>query len=227
MQEIIWGPSYRYQKAKHSWLMQHCGLHQTDLIEATFLRARLEFQSSTHSHMHTSSPTGKGDGRLSVDQNDVSTLGFLIAIQSDIRSLSRLCLRTFLQLNVWLWFTVFTQRLSPQSGFGHPATTVHENARSRHQRLFQDYSSQQHEITLWQIQLAWQDTMSLIRSHSVLNQIAYKCPKLNQAAPWNVASWLYWSLTQTGRHLAPRTDSVFSKAGAFCISFTRYSVCEV
>lgn len=115
-------------------------------------------------------------------------------------------LENFLQLNVWLWFTVFTQRLSPQSGFGHPATTVHENAGSRHQRLFQDYSSQQHEITLWQIQLAWQDTMSLIRSHSVLNQIAYKCPKLNQAAPWNVASWLYWSLTQTGRHLAPRTD---------------------
>ena len=44
--------------------------------------------------------------------------------------------------------------------------------------------------------------MSLIRSHSGLNQIAYKCSKLNQAAPWNVASWLYWSLTQTGRHLS-------------------------
>lgn len=44
--------------------------------------------------------------------------------------------------------TVFTQRPSPQSGFGHPAIIAHENAGSRHQRLFQDYSSQEHEITL-------------------------------------------------------------------------------
>lgn len=59
--------------------------------------------------------------------------------------------------------------------------------------------------------------MSLIRSHSGLNQIAYKCPKLNQAAPWNVASWLRWSLTQTGQHLAPWTVCpVFNKSTIRC-----------
>lgn len=115
--------------------------------------------------------------------------GFLISSHSqNFQQISIFsgCAPELLQLSVWLWFTVFTKRLSPQSGFGHPATAIHENAGSRHQRLLRDYSSQEHEITLWQIQLAWQGTTSLIRSHSGLNQIAYKCPKLNQAAPWNV-----------------------------------------
>lgn len=209
--------------------MQYCGLNQTGLIEATFLRLRLEFQSysciqytldTTHPLTHAGTKTHlRAKVMASFQSNTIifiyigstgsrgckcHNLESLISSHSDIKegisNSFQDVLENILQLNVWLWFTVFTPRLSPQSGFGHPAITVHENAGSRHQRLFQDYSSQEHEITLWQIQLAWKDTMSLIRSRSVLNQIAYKCPKLNQAAPWNVASWLYWSLTQTGQH---------------------------
>lgn len=43
--ERIWEENYRYQKAKRSWLIHQCGLHQMDLIEATFLQVRLKFQS--------------------------------------------------------------------------------------------------------------------------------------------------------------------------------------
>lgn len=134
--------------------------------------------------------------------------------------------RTLDSVSVWLWFTVFTQRLSPQSGFGHPTIAVNQkkkkkNLGSRHQRLLRDHSSQEHEITLWQIELAWQDTMSLIRSCSVLNQIAYKCPKLNQATPWNVAAWLCWSFTQAGQHVP-----VLSKSGGFCIAFIHTALKE-
>lgn len=218
-----------YRKAERSWLMQQQrGLNQTDLIEATFLWVRLHFQSysciqytldTTHpltqKHLRV-----KVTARFSVDDLDwikpeSENVTDLISSQTRIKDrtevLLRMCSRTFF---FYSWVcgcdSLCLHRLHQQSGFGHRARTVHENARSRLQRLCQDYSSQEHEITLWQIQLAWQDTMSLIRSHSVPNQIAYKCPKLNQAAPWNVASWLCWSLTQTGQHLAPWTDFVFS-----------------
>ncbi len=188
-----------------------------------------------HTPTHTCTDTHLGEQvmagvELESEPVTVTALNFLSLrgnIKEDISKFFQDVLESFLQLNVWLWFTLFTERLSAQSCFGHPAITVQENAGSRHQRPFQDYSSQEHEITLWQIPLPWQDTMSLIRSLSVLNQFAYKCPKLNQAAPWNVASWLYWSLTQTGQHLAPWPDFL-GKSGAFYISFTLFfGLCSV
>lgn len=181
-QESIWEQNYRYQKAKRSWLMHQCGLHQMDLIEATFLRVRLKFQSysciqytldTTHPLTHEQTHTYKhrwwqavgsghdfiietGSRGRDCHMNSLSLTGMIskTACWNSFQDV----LEDFLQFNVWLWFTVFTFRLSPQSGFGHPATAVHENAGSRHQRRFRDYSSQEHEITLWQIQLAWQDT---------------------------------------------------------------------
>ena len=85
------------------------------------------------------------------NDTESSSLTDSIAISEHARS-PQVVRKNILQLNVWLWFTMFTHRLSPQRDFGHPAKTVPKYARLIHQRPFRNYSSQQHEITVWQIQ---------------------------------------------------------------------------
>lgn len=74
------------------------------------------------------------------------------------------------------------------------------NLGSALQRSFQAHSSQQHEITLWQIQFAWQRAMSVNLPPSVPNQAAYKPRKLKPAARWNVTSRLCTSSTHSRHH---------------------------
>lgn len=160
--------------------MQMCEPQQTEIIEAKFLQARLKFQSppsSTCSLDFQSVTTMPTDHRCWVS----SLLSGLI---------SKFPSRLRLRISAWFWFAVLTWSFSPSKPLQPSSHNSRLTPGSTLQRSLLAYSSQQHEITLWQIQLAWQRTTSLSLPLSVLNHIAYKCCKLNPAAHWNVASRL-------------------------------------
>lgn len=109
----------------------------------------------------------------------------------------------------------------------HPtqvALAIQLKPRSALQRYFQAHSSQQHEITLWQIQLAWRSAMSVNLPPSALNHVAYKPWKLKPAARWNVALRLCTSSTQSSRRFARRRGRQWNRCSGRLSSVKTSSV---
>lgn len=91
----------RYRKAKHSWLMQHYGLNQTNLIEATFLHEAWIPELFLHT-VHIGYQVLIQTNILFYELDKL-----FISSESYIKEFLGV-LESFLQLNVWLWFIVFT-----------------------------------------------------------------------------------------------------------------------